>query len=436
MMVSNAVMSTKIINIIGTHQSKLAKHMQHISQGMRVSCVADDPSGWAIGQRMDVRLRGIDQACRNAQFSKSMLKVAEGGISSTVDLLRELKAKAIEAASDTCTDNDRRTIQKLFDQFGDQIDDNASITFNGKILLDGSLNTPALDTAQVMTNQSLATNTTASSILTDLNRRDGSSLNILATDTLNLSYIRNGTTYYGSYTAGNTTIADMLSQFNQIEDTIFAADSLQDTSLVGIDAAGNSLHTTDNENAISFTAAATGLAGAIAGLTISVTDTDGQIKKAATTALNNFTESIAPRDKQSSGLFYTAATPDASQSMTSFLGDMRSYSLGIKGQQGETLDVSTQKGANAALSALDRALERALDQQTTIGSMSMRMDYTISNLTTESETLTAAMSTILDADMAKEMTEFAKENILLQAAQAMLAQNNHQAGWFLSLLQG
>ena len=435
MMVSHYVMSTKIVNIMGAHASKLAKHMQHLSTGMRVSCVADDPSGWAIGQRMDVRIRGIDQACRNAQFSQSMLKVAEGGINSTIDLLRNLKEKAIEAASDTCTDSDRRTIQKLFDQYGDQIDDNANITFNGKILLDGSLNSPALDTAQVMTNQSLSTDTTASTKLTDLKRRDGDSLNILATDTINLSYVKDGHTYYGSYSAGTTTLADMLTEFNNIDGTIFDAGALQDTSLIGTDSAGNAIYTADNENAISFTAAATGLDGAISGLTISVTDKDGQIKKSATTALNDFHESIEPRDKQSSGLFYTATSADANRGMTSAIGDMRGYSLGVVSREGKGLDVSTQKSANAALSVLDRALERALGQQTTIGAMSMRLDYTISNLTTESENLTAAMSTILDANMAKEMTEFTKENILLQAAQAMLAQNNHQAGWFLSLLQ-
>ena len=84
---------------------------------------------------------------------------------------------------------------------------------------------------------------------------------------------------------------------------------------------------------------------------------------------------------------------------------------------------------------LDTAINRALDQSTTIGAVSSRMDYTISNLTTQSENLTSAMSVILDADMAKEITNYAKHNILLQAAQAMLAQSNQNAGWFLSLLK-
>ena len=66
--------------------------------------------------------------------------------------------------------------------------------------------------------------------------------------------------------------------------------------------------------------------------------------------------------------------------------------------------------------------------------MSSRLDYTISNLTVQSENLTDAKSTLLDADMAKEMLVYTRENVLMQAAMAMLAQNNKNAGWFLSLL--
>ena len=80
-------------------------------------------------------------------------------------------------------------------------------------------------------------------------------------------------------------------------------------------------------------------------------------------------------------------------------------------------------------------MARALDQSTTIGAQSSRLDYTISNLTTQSENLTSAMSTIMDADMAREITEYTRANILMQAAQAMLAQSNQNMGWFLSLLK-
>lgn len=192
MMINNYVLSLGMLNTMNQHAASMAQHMRRISTGLRINSVADDPAGWAIGQRMDVRIRGLDAASRNAQQSKSLLKVAEGGISSTVDILRTLKEKAIEAASDTATTTDRQTIQKLFDQYTDQIDDDALVTYNGKYLLDGSRAGFSQETAQAFTNRQLSTGTTLSTRLTDLKRRDGSTLNIQSDDTVQVSYVKDG----------------------------------------------------------------------------------------------------------------------------------------------------------------------------------------------------------------------------------------------------
>jgi len=84
-----------------------------------------------------------------------MMKVAEGAVSSTVDILKTLKEKVINAANDTNTDEDRATIQKELDQSVDQINDNANVTFNGKYLVDGSHNQKVTATTTSMTNGSL-----------------------------------------------------------------------------------------------------------------------------------------------------------------------------------------------------------------------------------------------------------------------------------------
>ena len=78
---------------------------------------------------------------------------------------------------------------------------------------------------------------------------------------------------------------------------------------------------------------------------------------------------------------------------------------------------------------------RLLTQQTTIGSVESRLEYTSSNLTTASENVQSSESTIRDADMAKEMTNYTKNNVLLQAAQSMLAQANQSSSNVLSLPQ-
>lgn len=392
MTINNYVMSIGILNTLNKHSASMANHLRHISTGLRIANVADDPAGWAIGQRMDVRIRGLDRANRNAQQSKSLLKVADGGISSTVDILRTLKEKAIEAANDTATTTDRQTIQKLFDQYADQIDDNALVTYNGKYLLDGSRQGLSQKTQQAFTNEQLGKNMKLTTKLTDLTRRDGSSLNILAGDMVNVSYVKDGKTYSASYAAKDTTVEDIFKQMNAIAGDVFDIAGMSDTAEIGTGAAGQTVKTVDGESAISVKAKDAGTAGSISGFTIGISDSQGQMKKTVNSA------------------------------------------LGLRGRDGSVLDVTTQKGANAAMDVLDKALERALDQETTVGAMSSRLDYTISNLTVQSENLTDAKSTLLDADMAKEMLAYTRENVLMQAAMAMLAQNNKNAGWFLSLL--
>ncbi len=434
MTINNYVMSIGILNTLNKHSASMANHLRHISTGLRIANVADDPAGWAIGQRMDVRIRGLDQANRNAQQAKSLLKVADGGISSTVDILRTLKEKAIEAANDTATTADRQTIQKLFDQYADQIDDNALVTYNGKYLLDGSRQERSRQTQQAFTNEQLGKDTQLGTKLTDLTRRDGSSLNILAGDTVNVSYVKDGKTYSASYAAKDTTVADIFKQMNAIAGDVFDIAGMSDTAEIGTGAVGQTVKTVDGENAISVKAKDAGTAGSISGFTIGISDSQGQMKKTVNSALDAFTETIQAKDARADGSLKMQIGADANNTLNIPLGDMSSRALGLRGRDGSVLDVTTQKGANAAMDVLDKALERALDQETTVGAMSSRLDYTISNLTVQSENLTDAKSTLLDADMAKEMLAYTRESVLMQAAMAMLAQNNKNAGWFLSLL--
>ena len=365
---------------------------------------------------------------------KSLLKVADGGISSTVDILKKLKEKAIEAANDTATDSDRQTIQKLFDQYVDQIDDNAYVDYNGKNLLDGSRQGAAQATQQAYTNRALSTDTTATTKLTDLARRNGDSLGITDSDTINISYVKEGKTYSASFSAKDATVEDIFTKMNAIDGDVFDVAGLSTTSVIGTDAYGEEKQTVDGENALTIKAKTAGKDGAIAGFTIGITDSKGQEKKSVNNVFNEFTETIEPRNVVSDSSLYAQTSADANRGMKISLGDMRAEALGLRGRDGTVLSVTTKEGANAAMNVLDNALSRALDQQTTVGAMSSRLDYTISNLTVQSENLTDAKSTILDADMAKEMLAYTKENVLMQAAMAMLAQNNQNAAWFLSLL--
>ena len=160
MVVKNNMSAVNTLNILNKNSSALAKSLQKVSSGMRINGAADDASGYAISERMRVQIKSLDQDNRNTQNGNSMMRVAEGAVSSTVEILKTLKEKVINAANDTNTDIDRKTIQKELDQSIDQIDDNANVTYNGKYLVDGSHNSETTNTTTALTNESMSSDTT------------------------------------------------------------------------------------------------------------------------------------------------------------------------------------------------------------------------------------------------------------------------------------
>ena len=618
MVVKNNVNALNTLNVLNKNQSALAKSLQKVSSGMKINSAADDASGYAISERMRVQIRSLDQANANTQNGSSMMKTAEGAVNSTVEILRTLKEKAINAANDSNTDSDRLTIQKELDQSIDQINDNANVTFNGKYLIDGSKNTKGNATYTALSNQSLAEDTTADTKLVDLRARSGDSLEILDTDKVTVSYVQGGKTYTAHFDVKDSEtgkIATLQDIFDKAEDIdkdseIFANDSnanvmkaegktdaeiqtAQETnatnkaalntakaaldatgttneeakaeldsavkalagqvkkfnenptnaankitadvsglesddyfeglealagdtkfatfigqaeasndggkeayeavkdaftkwngasyaassaaadlkktgeeaeggvekatvdynkaldtyntnggrthlltgSQVGYAASNDAVNTASGKKAITVTASRSGIGGQISGFNISISDSQGNVKKSANAALDAFEETIRAQNKSDDNAITLQVGAKANQSIKVGLTDMRAEALGLIGADGTKLNISTQDKANAAINVLDNAIQKALDQQTTIGAIESRLEYTANNLTTASENVTTSESTIRDANMAKEMTEFTKNNVLSQAAQSMLAQANQQSSGVLSLLQ-
>ena len=597
MVVKNNMTAVNTLNILNKNSSALSKSLQKVSSGMKINSAADDASGYAISERMRVQIRSLDQANQNTQNGSSMMKVAEGAVSSTVEILKTLKEKAVNAANDSNTDSDRQTIQKELDQSIDQINDNANVTFNGKYLVDGSKNTIGKATYTALSNQSLKEGTTGETELTELAARNGDSLEIQKTDKVTVSYVQGGKThsvvFQVGYTddAGNEKIHTLQDIFQAAEDadtssqifadagnrsvykatdptksegeyktfldgdyktavekrdaynealddigsitnatsvagktiaavnaynaaatvagttlinikasdysnageylkalstdaiytaaatgsttnfgnsgkkqsdlladavnavaTELAAYTAADTaytaamkkqtgpnlltgSNVGLAASDDMVTTASGQDAITITANTAGIGGQISGFNISITDSKGNVKKSANAALDAFEETVRAQNESADNAISLQVGAKANQSIKVGLTDMRAEALGLQGADGTKLNISTQVKANAAINVLDNAIQKALDQQTTIGSVESRLEYTSSNLTTASENVQASESTIRDADMAKEMTEYTKNNVLLQAAQSMLAQANQSSSNVLSLLQ-
>ena len=325
------------------------------------------------------------------------------------------------------------------DQSIDQINDNANVTFNGQYLVDGSKNKQTTATTTMMTNTSLSTATTSDTKLTDLAARNGDNLNIHSTDTITVSYVKDGKTYSSSVQVSTNTLQEVVNKLGKHKEGNTEVTDLKMGSYTSIitakDGSGNTVYTASGLNGVTVEAAKSGVTSQIAGFTISITDNKGNVNKSANAALDAFDESLRAANKSADNSIVLQIGTKANQSIKVGLTDMKATALGLQGKDGSTLSVGTQVKANAAINVLDSAIQKALDQQTTIGSIESRLEYTQSNLTTASENVTSAESTIRDADMAKEMMNYTKNNVLMQAAQSMLAQANQSSSNVLSLLQ-
>jgi len=270
--------------------------------------------------------------------------------------------------------------------------------------------------------------------------RDGNTLDIKSSDTVKISFVQNGKSYTTSFQVAATTLTSIFANANTASGvTAFAAAPTAST-LLGVDATGVNAYTADGATAINIAAAATGTTSQISGFSISISGTDGNVKKSINQKLDAFSETIRAQNVSGDNALTLQIGTKSNQSITVGLTDMRAQALGLQGTDAttgtvKTIDVTTRDNANVAINVMDSAIKKALDEQTNIGAVESRLDYTSANLTTSSENVSAAESTIRDANMAKEMTEYTKNNVLLQASQAMLAQANQSTSSVLSLLQ-
>lgn len=442
MIVKNNIGAKKTLNELNKNEKAMSKDLKKLASGLKIGSAADDASGYAISERMAVQIRGLDQDSQNTQNSQALMKTASGALDSTMDILKTLKEKAINAANDTNTDADRATIQKEVNQAIQQIDENAQVTYNGKTMLDGSKNSEVTGpqgqgTSTYLTNEYFADNTSKLSSIVELQSKTGEKLNILPGDKIIVSYVKNGVTYTNADKPIEVTDATFFGEMFEWTPCSqdLDIDHYSNTSKIGVGPNGEDVYTTDGKNAISYHAKNPGLDGQIAGLSIRVEDSEGNPKKSINRIMDNFTETIRAQDPSPDNAMTFQVGTKANQSIRLGFTDMRSYALGLASKDGKAIDISSQASANAAISAFDNAVEKVLAQQTTLGAVTSRMDYTNANIVTASENVTASKSVISDADMAKEMTSFTKNNILTQAAQSMLAQANQTSSAVLSLLQ-
>ena len=381
----NALNAHRNMNVNNTNAGK---SMEKLSSGLRINRAGDDAAGLAISEKMRGQIRGLTQSSRNAADGISMIQTAEGALNETTNILQRMRELAVQAGNDTNTTSDREEIQKEIDALTEEVDRIANNTeFNTQKLLNGNKTGKAGDEVKAAVAEKqgeFEIDLGAAIAQNDVLVVDGKKITITKTNK------------------------------NDIEQEIEAA--LGNKYDVDYDNAGNTLTLTQNKGEDKKEMSAT---------------FKGQ-KVDVTTNERGVTERAA---QISEGKVSVQVGANANQSMSIEIGDMRAEALGIKDADGDTLSIKTAEEANAAITAFDAALNAVSSQRANLGAVQNRLEYTISNLDNTAENLTSAESTLRDVDMAKEMMEYSKNNILNQAAQAMISQANQQPQNVLQLLR-
>ncbi|MBU3208862.1 flagellin [Clostridium algidicarnis] len=391
------------------------KSMEKLSSGLRINRAGDDAAGLAISEKMRGQIRGLDQASRNSQDAISMIQTAEGGLNETHSILQRMRELSVQSANDTNVNVDRSAIQDEMNQLTSEIDRIANNTeFNTQKLLDGSFSGKFQIGANESQNLDLGIKAMTSSNLGLNSQVSVENVDTVLTDKLN----------DGVYTVKGTELLDV------------------NKNVVG-KVAGKEVTLADGTTKITFVDN-----DIIDGSTIEVTEGG---KKSGLTL--NVTTGKA-NDKLSAGEYKIAGTDvfkddkkigklDGANGVKLTLTDGPEVDLGaifgaVKTKTSFTIkgsDVSTRGTADGTITSVNNAIESVSKERSKLGAVQNRLEHTIANLNTSSENLQASESRVRDVDMAKEMMAFSKNNILAQAAQAMLAQANQQPQGVLQLLR-
>lgn len=371
--------------------------MEKLSSGLKINKAADNATGLAISEKMRSQIRGLDQASQNTQDGISVVQTAEGAIEEVGNIVQRMRELAVQGANETNTGSDRAKISEELTQLHEEIDRIAESTqFNGKDLLNGT-NTVRTDIEHTVTKHANVTNKIDSVIV-----QDGFDF-----DDLKEIKIKKNT---------DTSISfdnDAKAKGYEIAVTNMTAGKIGGDGEVTI--------TDSNGKSIKFTVAK--------GQELDLTTTSLEI---GTLGQNNVNISGKEISLQ------VGANTSDSQTLKVKIENVSTDSLGL---DKETITKMAKEGikgttaANDMIKSLDKALERVNTSRANLGAMQNRLETTASNLTTSNENLTAAESRIRDVDVAEEMMNLSKLNLINQAAQAMMSQAKSQPEGVMQLLR-
>ena len=386
------------LRYLSQNNSAASSSLAKLSSGSRIVKASDDAASLAVGTKIRADVTALKQAQVNAGQASSMLQVADGALAQTSDILMRMKALSVQAQSGSVSDNERNFLDKEFSALSAQIDDIANQTkFNGQTLLNGDTGiTISADTdlagvhisgtADVVTGTAGAAN--LSYVVTPTATGTGAAA---AEATVDFTYTDQ---------AGDTFTASI---------TLSAADKGSYDGSIVFEGTGVSL-SLDN-----FNAGATATTTTDSDLTVTSNDVSFQV-------------GVSSADTIEVGLDDIRTTQLGNVS-TGTLADADGAGVGTG-----RANIRSKEGAIAAGNILDNAIAQINEDRANVGASISRFEFASANLATSIENLDAARSTLMDVDMASEMSNFSSKQVMMQASVAMLAQANQMPQQLLKLL--
>ena len=439
-----AANANRMLNVTTSAQSKST---EKLSSGYRINRAADDAAGLTISEKMRKQIKGLDRASTNAEDGVSAVQTAEGALTEVHSMLQRMNELATQSANGTNSNTDRKAIQDEIDQLTTEIDRVSETTkFNETYLLKGDgaekeHNVNAHDAGLdgvTLTDKGDKVEVT----LKTLNAGDkisiaGKNYTIGATpDEAKALYAKakagekvtvGGTTYEiaakTDAAKGQITIAEL--------DQKIAKGTTVEYGNKKVHVVDKTAGIDDNDSSIITAAKAYELETAEIVKASSIgTDTAATTTAGATADKFTLTKGKVNYNDALSFNLHVGADADMTNKITVNIDSMNSAGLGVKG-----IKADTEQDATYAIDAIADAISTVSSQRSSLGAVQNRLEHTINNLDNVVENTTSAESRIRDTDMAEEMVNYSKNNILAQAGQSMLAQANQSNQGVLSLLQ-
>ena len=470
MVVQHNMQALNANRMLGITTSAQAKSTEKLSSGYKINRAADDAAGLSISEKMRKQIKGLDQASTNAQDGISAVQTAEGALTEVHSMLQRMNELAVQAANGTNSESDRQSIQDEIEQLTTEIDRVAETTkFNEAYLLKGNgrdtvvkINAKDAGIEGLMTGEGTGV---AKFEMDEL--KTGSQITIgskgytigttvakvkeavQATNTGDTVTI-NGT----AYTVGD---ADDETTNTYTKATLETLVSDRDKVIIGsseyvamVDESGAADGVGDNDASIISANKAYELIGEELMKASSVGADPGSEAKLVASAADGAAD-VDPADIEADGgkvtyyikegevattqglqfTLHVGADADENNKIALTIDAMDTTSLGVSG-----INVVDNTGAKAtyAIDSIADAIAKVSAQRSALGAVQNRLEHTIANLDNVVENTTAAESEIRDTDMAEQMVDYSKNNILMQAGQSMLAQANQATQGVLSLL--